>query len=264
MGGYLYAIDTNVDAVAGTATGPPTWRLLGGDAKPDCVVDILDLVTVTIHYDWTSPPPPPDTYADINGNGIVDIFDVVMVGVNLDKTCGPPVLASSLSKVRSLTKASLRVMPPRQQGEVGELMTVTLELEDVTDLYGADMRLAFNPDVLEVVDADAVIAGVQVQPGALPDPEQGKVTMNTADNAEGTVAYAVALQQPALPASGDGTLCTITFSAKAPGFSALQISSTDLSNSDADPILVLEIGSWARVGTEYLVWMPCVWKPGPR
>ena len=246
MGGYLDAVETGVDVYGGTATGLPAWKLLGGDALYDCVVNVFDLVTVTSQYDSA---PYPGSFADINGSGIIDIFDVVMVGINLDKTCGPPVAASSMAKAWTAASTGLRVIPSRQLGEVGEVLTVTLELEDVSDLYGVDVRLTFDPNLVEAL---------QIEPGTVPDPMQGQVTKQMVDNDQGVVAYAISLVTPAAPAEDDGTVCTITFRTKALGISRLEISSAVLSDSDADPIPVLKTDGWIRVGSEHLTHLPII------
>ena len=47
---------------------------------------------------------------------------------------------------------------------VGGQVVVNLYVENVQNLYGADIRISFDPAILEVVDADPSVAGVQVQP----------------------------------------------------------------------------------------------------
>jgi hypothetical protein len=253
MGGYLDAIETDVDAVAGIPTELDAWRLLGGDVVENCHIDVFDLVTVTLQYDVA---PYPGSYADINGSGIVDIFDVVMVGVNLGKDCDdPPVVVSCMAKAQSAVPVSLRIMPSHQQVDVDELLTVTVEVENVSDLYGADLRLAFAAETLEAV---------QVIPGEFPDSSQAEWTQETVDNDQGEVVYAIGLQQPSPPSSGSGVVCSIGFRAKAEGMGMIQISSATLVDSNADPIVISRSDGWIRVGPEELIYLPAITKPDSR
>ena len=104
--------------------------------------------------------------------------------------------------------------------------TLSLELRalDVTDLYGVEAHLAFDPAVLEVVDADAAAPGVQVElVGSFIRPDF--VAQNAADNSRGTIDIAFVQvnteDKPAVPATGSGTLARIEFRAKAAGTSAI-------------------------------------------
>ena len=47
----------------------------------------------------------------------------------------------------------------------GAETTIVVRLENATGVYGIDVRAALDPALLEVVDADATAAGVQVEPG---------------------------------------------------------------------------------------------------
>jgi hypothetical protein len=188
MPGYLYAEKTGVEVNVETTTVLPGLTLLGGDANADCLVDIFDLVIVAVNYGTA---PPKDARADINGNAAVDIFDLVMVGRNLDRTCPQPWQPSTTSKASAATPAKLRISPPQPIVTMGELITVVLALDDVSNLYGADIHLTFDPGLLEVADADSSRPGVQIIQGQFPDASAGIVTQCVADNEAGTVDYAL-------------------------------------------------------------------------
>jgi hypothetical protein len=235
MDGYLYHVKSGVVLTTDAILVLPPVQLLGGDANDDCMVNVFDLVIVGWNY---GSMPPSDTRADMNGNGMVDIFDLVMVGVNLDQACPGAWVMPSTAVPQAAAVADLRVSPADQEAQIGDLLTVTLELEDVMGLYGADAELYFDPGVLEVVDADPVRPSIQIHEGTFPDPAQGYVAAENADNQAGTVHYALTLKSPAAPADGSGTLCAITFRAKAAGTSALTIHSALLLDQQADPIEV--------------------------
>jgi hypothetical protein len=98
---------------------------------------------------------------------------------------------------------------------VGLTSAVTVDVRNVADLYGADVRLQFDPAVVEVVDADPRADGVQIQTGTFLDP--GLVVRNVADNVKGTVWYALTQLNPSAPKSGQGRLFTVVFRGRKPG-----------------------------------------------
>lgn len=263
MDGYLEHVKSGVVLAADAILVLPDVQLLGGDANDDCLVNIFDLVIVSWNYDSS---PPSDPRADINGNNIVDIFDLVLVGANLDQACPGVWAAPSMAAPQAVAPAHLRVWPadPLLVG-VGGLVKVTLELEDVENLFGVDVRLTFDPDILEVMDADAVTPGVQIHRGTFPDPQSGEVALDEADNEQGTVQYVITLVRPAEPVSGDGTLCSITFRAKAAGTSALAFESATLLDPAAVEIEVTTHDGAVQVGDDYtLLYLPIIRKAGPR
>lgn len=107
--------------------------------------------------------------------------------------------------------------------QVGDEFTIEIALSDITDMYGVELEMAFNPTVLQVKDAKQGTVGIQIEPGDLPNPQQGFSVQNAADNIAGTIAYAVSLLNPSPPASGSGTLARIHFQAIAPGTSSIRI-----------------------------------------
>ncbi len=110
-----------------------------------------------------------------------------------------------------------------------ETVEVQIRINDVTDLYGADVWLAFDPSLLEVVDADLTSAGVQITNGGLLAPPLFFIA-RVADNTAGTVHYAATQLHPASPVTGSGILARVQFRAKSAGSGALRFSYTMLSD----------------------------------
>ena len=77
----------------------------------------------------------------------------------------------------------------------------------------------FNPNVVEVVDADPTKAGVQVQDGSFL--AHDFVVSRDADNVAGTVQYILTQLNPTSAVDGSGVLFTILFRAKAASISPL-------------------------------------------
>jgi len=126
------------------------------------------------------------------------------------------------------------ISPSDQELAVGAIFTVEVRIENVTNLYGADVRLQFDPLVVAVVDADPGTAGIQIEPG--PFPNFTFIAVNSADNTAGEVRYAGTLLRPAAPANGSGVLARIGFRGLTVGVSSIHFVRVLLSNPDGAPI----------------------------
>jgi len=111
---------------------------------------------------------------------------------------------------------------------------VAIRIENVTRLYGAEVHLTFDPNYLEIQDADPDKPGVQLQTGTLPAPDF--VVQNQAENVQGTIDYAVTQLAPREPVDGGGVLATITVKTKGEGTAWLAFTSAKLANPDGQQI----------------------------
>jgi len=117
---------------------------------------------------------------------------------------------------------TILIQPSPSDVTVGDTITVEIQIENVTDLYGVDVRLSFDPALLEVQDADGNPAnGVQIKTGTFPAPDE--VVKNEVDNAAGTIWYAVSQRRDLHPdpVSDNGTLASVTFKGLAEGTSSV-------------------------------------------
>jgi len=128
-------------------------------------------------------------------------------------------LLVALARDVSASQTVIKLVPQEERIQVSKETTVDLTVEQVTELYGAQIIIRFDPTVLEVVDADPAKEGVQVQPGTLPSPDF--IVQNMADNQAGTIDYALTSLPPSKPSSGDGVIAHITFRAKKAAVSQL-------------------------------------------
>lgn len=94
---------------------------------------------------------------------------------------------------------------------VDGLVTVEVLAENVTDLYGLELHLKYDPAVLEVQDSQTDQPGVQIEAGSLLPVNQGFVVANQADPSQGTILYALTLLNPAPPVSGSGPVARLNF-----------------------------------------------------
>jgi hypothetical protein len=253
MAGYLRTGLVDVEVVADRVTVLPTASLVGGDANGDCIVDLFDLVVVAINYNSA---PPSDPRADINGNDEVDLFDLVLVCKNLDRVCPQPWEFHPAESAQAETLAELRVLPSSSRVTRGEWITVTVAVDGIENLYGADVRLSFDPALLQVVDADPNRPEVQVQHGDLLDTRQGLVLRDTADNQEGSVHYALSLSRPALSVSGSGVLCSILFRAQGAGVASLDVVRATLVSGDVLRIPATISNAWVAVLPDHALYLP--------
>ena len=119
---------------------------------------------------------------------------------------------------------------------VGDTVTIEIGVVGVTDLFGAEVHLTFDPNILQVLDADASRPEVQIQGGPLLDPGRAWVVLNFVDNTAGQIGYALSLISPAPPVSGDGVLASITFETKTQGTATLSFTNVLLVNNEAQKI----------------------------
>jgi len=110
--------------------------------------------------------------------------------------------------------------PPDVVITMGSTVSVDIRVEDVTDLYYALVVVIFDPAVLEVVDADSSMAGVQIEPGAFLGTDE-TVEYNEVIQEGGEIYFGQAADDD--PVSGSGVLATITFRGKAAGSSQIVI-----------------------------------------
>ncbi|MFZ5809010.1 MAG: cohesin domain-containing protein [Chloroflexota bacterium] len=115
-----------------------------------------------------------------------------------------------------------------------ETIAVEIWVNDVIGLYGADVKITFDPAVLEVQDDDPIRTGVQVQVGDFLSPDF--VLFNTADNLNGTIRYTSTQLNPTPPASGSGKLIIIHFRAKTSGSSSIHFNLIELANREGGGI----------------------------
>jgi hypothetical protein len=257
MPGYLYASRADVPIVADQATILPPVTLLGGDANGDCAVDLFDLVLVAVNYDSS---PPLDPRADIDGDGTVFLFDLVLVARNLDRVCPQPWEVQPAASVQADALAELKVAPSSVLVGPRGLLTVTVTIDGVENLYGADVLLNYDPALLQVVDAEPGQPGVQVPCGSLLDPLQSYVVRNSADNAAGSVHYALSLMRPAASVSGGGVLFSIPFRAVGSGVTRLEVVRATLASGDVLLIPATTSNAWVAVFPGSTSYLPIVGK----
>lgn len=137
--------------------------------------------------------------------------------------------------------AIVRPDPVSSQVQVGQIFVVTVYLQDIVDVYGADVRMCFDPTLLQVQDSDAAAPGVQIQPLSSfmqPGFIIKREAQNDADAARencptgGLAWYAFTQLNPAEPKSGSGAIAAVTFRGLKAGTSPLTIEYRKVANRD--------------------------------
>jgi len=162
------------------------------------------------------------------------VIGLVLVAITPGSASLPTVGAAAAARPAQAVP-TIGPEPEAPQVEVGGTVRVDVVVRDVTDLNAADVRVAFDPTLLAVVDADPRTDGIQVEllDGFLkPD----FVLANAVDNETGLVRHAATQLNPSPPATGSGALARITFRALSAGTSSLAIQTQKLVHPSGDPI----------------------------
>lgn len=170
-----------------------------------------------------------------------------ILGNSIHHVAGPGAGRDEALRLQEGTR--VLISPASVQISPGETTTVDIRIENIGDLFGAAVRLSFDPTVLEVQDADGGRAGVQIEPGTFPNPANGFVAQNSADNTTGEINYAMTLLAPSAPVSGSGVLARITFRGLGDGVSAVAFLSVALSDPNAHQISATVENGSITVGT---------------
>lgn len=155
------------------------------------------------------------------------ILSVVMA-VTILMGMGVPFVSHSIARADG---ASVVLVPSSTSVAVGGTVTLDVNIQGVSNLYGAEVRLSFDATRLQVQDALPFQTGIQITPGTFPNPADGFVAVNSVDNAAGTIIYAITLLAPAQPVSGNGTLARIVFQGVNAGSANVVFTSVSLLNN---------------------------------
>jgi hypothetical protein len=111
-----------------------------------------------------------------------------------------------------------------------------VNISGADNVRGVELHLAFDPAVIEVLDGDESLTGIQMIPGDFLDIDQGFVAINQADNLLGKIDYTIVLLGPAQPVSGSGNLITFEIKAIADGSSKIDINESILTSADGNSL----------------------------
>ena len=113
--------------------------------------------------------------------------------------------------------------------------TSEIKILNIANLYGVDLTLNYDPNIVEVVDADPNTPGVQVAPDYVFNGVQFFVAQNEVTN--GVIRFSATRQSPAPVFNGTGALIKITWQGKVTGDSPVIFGQVKLSNPDGQPLV---------------------------
>jgi hypothetical protein len=153
---------------------------------------------------------------------VIALFLVPLFGIR------SPVFAQDRATMVRIAPQSITVNP-------GDVFTVEVWVDDVLDLYGVDIQLAFPAGALEVVDPNPSTPAIEIIPRYdLLQPDS--ILQRSADNSAGSIGYVVTQLNPTPAASGSGALFEFQFRALASGTHAITFSNHQLAAPGGVPI----------------------------
>jgi hypothetical protein len=155
----------------------------------------------------------------------------------------PPARAAVTARLAA-EAGTVRLAPTSAQLDVGESVDVEIWLDDVADYYTFDVRVQFDPDLLDVP------AGKVTPLWDLFDQGNKWIIRNRVDEEEGGVWYAVSNLNPAEPFDGTGRVCRITFRGLTEGISTLDIAYAQGSTRYGESLSPDRVHGELRVGSE--------------
>ena len=132
-------------------------------------------------------------------------------------TTSPPVASSAYNAPLQLTLAA----PPGLQ-KVGSTFKMAVNLSGGHDVFSVPMQLHYNPKVLSLVNVDT---------GNLLAKDGQTTALVHRDDGDGNVTISTSRPPGAAGITGNGTVCVLTFQAKAPGDTTVQVVKSAARNS---------------------------------
>jgi len=129
---------------------------------------------------------------------------------------------------------TLAMNPSTASLTVSDTLSMTFDISGGSAIHAVHIGVSYNTSVLQVVDYDAIAAGVQIAPGVFPgDNTVGSVLQNSVSS--GIINYQYALNG-STEVSGAGTVATVQFTAIGNGNANLTWSATQLTDGSSSTI----------------------------
>ncbi len=146
--------------------------------------------------------------------------------------CGLLLIPPALAQSEPGAELSLENVPLQDE----KLLVVNIHLSNITDLYGAEVQLTYDPARLRVRDDNRRLDGIQISPGPLIAGDDRFVVTNLAQPDSGDINFAFTLLKPAKPISGEGELATVVFEIVGDGPYAVAVTHAQLVSANLEPI----------------------------
>ncbi|MCJ7736295.1 MAG: cohesin domain-containing protein, partial [Anaerolineae bacterium] len=171
------------------------------------------------------------------GCGEVDGLQVVATPVPEDTAAALEVVpTATAAPVAPAAQADVLLAFESGTVNIGETVVAVVSVDRVSDLYGIEVHLAYDGDLLEVVDAESEAEGTQIESGSLLAIEY--IFQNQCNDAQGLIDYAASQMPPSEGVSGGGEIARITFKAVASGSAEVRVLTAVLASSEGSAIPV--------------------------
>jgi len=138
----------------------------------------------------------------------------------------------------ALAPTTVRLAPATLQLETGEQFSIQVLIEDVADMQGASVYLAYDPERLQM---DIITPGDMFPLG-------DSTSYYEINNEAGELTYAIALLGQGEPIAGDGVLCEFRGRTLRLGDARVAITKAELADSNIQLIPVEVFDAVLRVG----------------
>jgi hypothetical protein len=145
----------------------------------------------------------------------------------------------------------VRVTPDLLRLGVGSEGKTQVDVVDIENLYGTELRIEYDPAVVEVVDVNPDTAGVQVAPGDVFATGNAFIVENHVE--EGVITFIAARRSPDPSFTGTGSLVEITWRGHTRGQSPVTLESVKLSDSEGRALAATPLDGEIRVGTGVII-----------
>lgn len=151
-------------------------------------------------------------------------------------TSAPAPDSPSISVLETILEPTFVMLPQEVVANSGDIFFVSVFAENVTNMYGWQIRLHFDPTIMECINvsipAQNVFSEKYPVSQALVDYNDTEFTRRPLQSIENNEGYVVAgdclLGQNQTTFYGSGLLCQVTFSAVSSGSSNLTLSTSDI------------------------------------
>jgi hypothetical protein len=145
---------------------------------------------------------------------------------------------------------------PQTTLEIGDEFSIEVQLDAAPRLYGYDVRVQFDPSVVEVIDMDDSQSGVQLGKGTFfAQPETTFLLLNEGDNETGAAGFAMVLVNPAPAVAGSGMLFTIPMRAIGNGEVGLVVTDSTLATKEIEHVPHVVESAEIQIGQFNTLWI---------
>jgi LysM repeat protein len=142
------------------------------------------------------------------------------------------IIAVWVSSAFAQSSTQVKLVPSEATISVEQTIELTVQVENITNLYGIELVITFDPNLLEVADADPNKPGTQITIG---DFLGGGMEVANAVT-DGRIEYIMQQVSPNLPSNGGGVLARITFRGIGSGQANIKIDDLFLSDQGGNGI----------------------------